>query len=152
MDKVDENDKEKIIDALFKGDFEEKYKELPHGIATPLTKEFEKSGVDLSGGEKQKVAIARAFYKASHYAVMDEPSSALDPIAEYKLNQNMVEIAKDRTVIFISHRLSTTVMADKIYMFEKGEIIEQGSHRELMALGGKYAEMFRKQSLNYQHS
>ena len=90
-------------------------------------KEFEKEGVDLSGGEKQKVAIARAFYKDSHYAVMDEPSSALDPVAEYRLNQNMVEIAKNRTVIFISHRLSTTVMADRIYMFEKGEIIEQGS-------------------------
>lgn len=149
MDQVDESDKEKIIDALFHGDFEEKYRELPLGIATPLTKEFDKSGVDLSGGEKQKVAIARAFYKDSHYAVMDEPSSALDPIAEYKLNQNMVEIAKNRTVIFISHRLSTTVMADRIYMFEKGEIIEQGSHRELMELDGKYAEMFRKQSLNY---
>ena len=80
---------------------------------------------------------------------MDEPSSALDPIAEYQLNQNMMEIAKDRTVIFISHRLSTTVMADKIYMFEKGEIIEQGSHSELMALNGKYAEMFRKQAANY---
>lgn len=105
--------------------------------------------MDLSGGEKQKVAIARAFFKPSHYAVMDEPSSALDPIAEYQLNQNMMEIAKDRTVIFISHRLSTTVMADKIYMFEKGEIIEQGSHSELMALNGKYAEMFRKQAANY---
>ncbi len=81
---------------------------------------------------------------------MDEPSSALDPIAEYKLNQNMMEIAKNRTVIFISHRLSTTVMADKIYMFEKGEIIEQGSHSELMALDGKYAEMFKKQAINYQ--
>lgn len=103
----------------------------------------------LSGGEKQKVAIARAFFKSTHFMVMDEPSSALDPIAEYKLNQNMMEIAMDRTVIFISHRLSTTVMADRIYMFEKGEIIEQGSHGELMELDGKYAEMFRKQAVNY---
>ena len=149
MDHVEEQDKEKIKDALFQGGFADKLKELPLGIDTPLTKEFERSGVDLSGGEKQKVAIARAFFKPSHYAVMDEPSSALDPIAEYQLNQNMMEIAKDRTVIFISHRLSTTVMADKIYMFEKGEIIEQGSHSELMALNGKYAEMFRKQAVNY---
>ena len=149
MDDMDGKDKEKIKEALFHSNFEDKYKELPLGLDTPLTKEFEKSGVDLSGGEKQKVAIARAFYKDSYYAVMDEPSSALDPIAEYKLNQNMAEISEDRTVIFISHRLSTTVMADRIYMFEKGEIIEQGSHRELMELNGKYAEMFRKQSLNY---
>lgn len=149
MDDVTESDKTKIIDALSHGGFAEKLKELPLGIDTPLTKEFEMSGVDLSGGEKQKVAIARAFFKPSHYAVMDEPSSALDPIAEYQLNQNMIEIARDRTVIFISHRLSTTVMADKIYMFEKGEIIEQGSHSELMAMDGKYAEMFRKQAVNY---
>ena len=149
MDDVEEQDKEKIIGALSQGGFADKLRELPLGIATPLTKEFEMSGVDLSGGEKQKVAIARAFFKHSHYAVMDEPSSALDPIAEYQLNQNMMEIAKDRTVIFISHRLSTTVMADRIYMFEKGEIIEQGSHSELMALNGKYAEMFRKQAVNY---
>lgn len=149
MDEVKEKDGTRIDEALIHSNFEEKYKELLQGKDTPLTKEFEKEGVDLSGGEKQKVAIARAFYKDSHYAVMDEPSSALDPVAEYRLNQNMVEIAKNRTVIFISHRLSTTVMADRIYMFEKGEIIEQGSHRELMELNGKYAEMFKKQSLNY---
>ena len=150
MDYVKEQEKEKIQSALLHSNFEDKLGRLPLGIHTPLTKEFEKDGVDLSGGEKQKVAIARAFYKDSHYAVMDEPSSALDPIAEYKLNQNMMEIARNRTVIFISHRLSTTVMADKIYMFEKGEIIEQGSHSELMALDGKYAEMFKKQAINYQ--
>ena len=149
MDHVAKEDTGRIIDALSHGGFADKLKGLPLGINTPLTKEFERNGVDLSGGEKQKVAIARAFFKPSHYAVMDEPSSALDPIAEYQLNQNMMEIAKDRTVIFISHRLSTTVMADKIYMFEKGEIIEQGSHSELMALNGKYAEMFRKQAVNY---
>lgn len=80
---------------------------------------------------------------------MDEPFSALDPIAEYKLNQNMSEIAEDKTVIFISHRLSATVMADRIYMFENGEIIENGSHEELMKKDGKYAEMFRKQAVNY---
>lgn len=138
-----------IIDALIQSDFGEKLSELPLGIDTPLTREFEPDGVELSGGERQKVAIARAFFRDSRFAVMDEPSSALDPIAEYRLNQNMMEIARHRTVIFISHRLSTTVMADKIYMFEKGEIIEEGSHSELMALNGKYAEMFRKQSVNY---
>lgn len=151
MDNVETGGSEEaeIMSALVQGDFGDKLNELSMGIYTPLTKEFEKSGVNLSGGEAQKVAIARAFYKPAQFAVLDEPSSALDPIAEYKLNHNMVEIAKEKTVIFISHRLSTTVMADKIYMFEKGEIIEQGTHRELMELGGKYAEMFIKQSNSY---
>ena len=149
MDDVQSADEAKILDALNHSNFEDKLEELPLKLKTPLTKEFELTGVNLSGGEAQKVAIARAFYKDSRFAIMDEPLSALDPIAEYKLNQNMAEIAKDRTVIFISHRLSTTVMADKIYMFERGEIIEQGSHRELMELDGKYAEMFRKQSVKY---
>ena len=81
--------------------------------------------------------------------ILDEPSSALDPISEYNLNQTMFEVAKNKTVIFISHRLSTTCMADRIYMLEKGEIIEQGSHQELMALDGKYAEMFNKQAEKY---
>lgn len=149
MDELREQERDKAEAALCHSSFGDKLDTLSLGLDTPLTREFEEDGVDLSGGEKQKVAIARAFFKDSHYAVMDEPSSALDPIAEYKLNENMIEIARDRTVIFISHRLSTTVMADKIYMLEKGRIIEQGSHGELMELNGKYAEMFRKQSANY---
>ena len=80
---------------------------------------------------------------------MDEPSSALDPVSEYEINQSMLGVANDKTVIFISHRLSTTVMADKIYMLEKGRIIEEGSHAELMKKGGKYAEMFNMQAEKY---
>lgn len=150
MDDMGEQEEEKARNSLILSGFLEKLKQLPLELATPLTKEFVKEGVNLSGGEAQKVAISRAFYKDSHYAIMDEPSSALDPIAEYELNQNMIEIAKTKTVIFISHRLSTTIMADRIYMLEKGEIIEQGTHRELMELGGKYAEMFLKQAEKYQ--
>lgn len=145
-----EEEDRRIRQALCQSDFGEKLEELPLGIDTPLTREFEPEGEELSGGERQKVAIARAFFRDTPFAVMDEPSSALDPVAEYRLNQNMMEIARHRTVIFISHRLSTTVMADRIYMFEKGEIIEVGSHSQLMALNGKYAEMFRKQSAHYQ--
>ena len=81
---------------------------------------------------------------------MDEPSSALDPLAEYKLNTNMMENARDATIIFISHRLSTTRDADRIYMFEHGEIIEEGTHEELMRQGGSYAAMFEKQAHYYQ--
>ena len=81
--------------------------------------------------------------------IMDEPSASLDPIAEYELNKQIAEFASDRTVIFISHRLSTTRHADRIYMFEDGRIIEQGSHNELMRMNGKYAEMFTVQAEKY---
>lgn len=149
MDFVDEEQKHKIAKALELSQFSERLNELPRGLETPLTREFQQDGVNLSGGESQKVAISRVFFKTCRYAVMDEPSSALDPISEYKLNQSMMEIARDKTVIFISHRLSTTIMANRIYMLEKGEIIEQGTHQELMQINGKYAEMFHKQAEKY---
>lgn len=105
--------------------------------------------VNLSGGEAQKVAIARTFYKYCPVIILDEPSSALDPVSEYQLNQAMLDVASDKTVIFISHRLSSTVMADRIYMLEQGRIIEEGSHRTLMERNGKYAQMFRMQAEKY---
>ncbi|MFA9375785.1 MAG: ABC transporter ATP-binding protein [Lachnotalea sp.] len=150
MDFVSEKEKVQVVNALVHSGFNEKLKSLQMGIDTPLTKEFDVEGTNLSGGESQKVAIARVFVKPFKYVTMDEPSSALDPISEYNLNQNMLEIAKDKTVIFISHRLSTTCMADRIFMLEKGEIIEQGTHQELIQLKGKYAEMFLKQAGKYQ--
>ena len=124
-------------------------KKLQNGINTPLLREFDENGVMLSGGETQKAAIARAFYKRCPYVIMDEPSANLDPIAEYKLNLAMQKAAKNKTVIFISHRLSTTVEADKIYVMENGEIAESGTHAELMAAGGKYAYMFNLQAKKY---
>ena len=122
---------------------------LPDGADSMLLREFDENGVSLSGGEAQKIAIARAFYKNCPFAILDEPSANLDPIAEYALNQSMAKAADDKTVIFISHRLSTTVMADEIYMLENGEIIEHGSHEELLKLDGKYAYMFRLQAEKY---
>lgn len=124
-------------------------KKLQSGINTPLLREFDENGIMLSGGEAQKAAIARAFYKHCPYVIMDEPSANLDPIAEYKLNLAMQKAAKNKTVIFISHRLSTTVGADKIYVMENGEIAESGTHAELMAAGGKYAYMFNLQAKKY---
>lgn len=150
MDFVKEEEREKIIETLCRSGMKEKLDSLPKGIDTPLTKEFQEDGQNLSGGEAQKTAIARVFLRPYKYVIMDEPSSALDPISEYNLNQNMLEIAKDKTVIFISHRLSTTCMADRIYMLEKGRIIEEGTHHELMKKNGKYAEMFLKQAGKYQ--
>lgn len=149
MNFSDDKEKREIEEALYNSGFGEKLEELEKGLETPITREFSKDGINLSGGEAQKVAIARIFYKNCKYVILDEPSSALDPISEYRLNETMLEVAKNKTVIFISHRLSTTCMADRIYMLEKGEIIEQGSHQELMSLNGKYAEMFNKQAEKY---
>lgn len=149
MDVAVLSDADKIESALKQSGFMERLESLSHGINTPLTREFEEEGVNLSGGEAQKVAIARTFYKYCPIIILDEPSSALDPISEYQLNQAMLEVAKDKTVIFISHRLSSTVMADRIYMLEQGNVIEQGSHKELMELNGKYAQMFKMQAEKY---
>lgn len=139
-------DKEKILDALKESSFS---KQLDNGVDSILLREFDDEGVSLSGGEAQKVAVARAFYKDCPFAILDEPSANLDPVSEYALNESMSRAAKDKTVIFISHRLSTTVMADVIYMLENGEIVESGSHEELMAKNGKYAYMFNLQAEKY---
>ncbi|MBE6816646.1 MAG: ABC transporter ATP-binding protein [Ruminococcaceae bacterium] len=124
-------------------------KKVDNGLDAYLLREFDDDGVMMSGGESQKVAISRAFYKKCPYVILDEPSANLDPVAEYNLNQSMIEAAQDKTVVFISHRLSTTVSADRIYVMENGEIIEEGSHDELMARGGTYAYMFNLQAEKY---
>ena len=132
--------------ALYDAHFTLENNRLSYQIETPLTTEFEKDGVNLSGGEAQKVAIARTLYRRQNLIIMDEPSSALDPLAEYRLNQELNEIAKDKTVIFISHRLSTVRDADCIYMMENGRIVESGTHGELLARGGKHAAMWKIQA------
>ncbi len=142
----DEPDAKKVKTALETSGF---VKDLPEGTDSILLREFDDDGVSLSGGEAQKIAIARTFYKDCAFAILDEPSANLDPVAEYTLNQAMSKAADDKTVIFISHRLSTTVMADEIYMLENGEVIEHGSHEELMEYDGKYAYMFRLQAEKY---
>ena len=144
-----EQDKQIIEDALEKSAFSQKLSTLDKGIDTVLTREFDKNGTQLSGGESQKIAIARAFYKSADLMILDEPSSALDPDAEYELNHSIAHFAENKTVIFISHRLSTTRHADRIYMFDSGALIECGTHEQLMALGGKYAYMFDLQAKKY---
>lgn len=151
MDVAEENEYAEIIKALEHSGFSERLESLDAGVNTKFTKEFDEDGINLSGGEAQKVAIARTFFKYCPVIILDEPSSALDPISEYKLNEVMMQAAANKAVIFISHRLSSTIMADRIYMFEKGRIIEQGSHEDLMKLNGKYAEMFNLQAEKYRN-
>ncbi len=139
-------DEARVLQALDKTTFR---KPLQNGIDTELLREFSDDGVMLSGGESQKMAVARAFYQNCPYAILDEPSANLDPIAEYELNRAMLEGAAHKTVIFISHRLSTTVGADRIYVMENGRIVEDGTHEELMAKNGTYAYMFRLQAKKY---
>ena len=121
-------------------------------MKTQLTREFDDAGTMLSGGEFQKIAVARVFAKQSSIAILDEPSSALDPISEYEMFDNMMKACADKTVMFISHRLSSAVNADIIYLLENGEIIEHGTHAELMAENGKYADMFNMQAKQYKES
>ena len=122
---------------------------LPKGADTVLTREFEIDGAGLSGGENQKVSAARLFARDFEIAILDEPSSALDPIAEYKMYENLIDVTKDKTVIYISHRLSSAVLSDRIYVLGNGTILESGSHAELMAQGGEYSKMFTLQASSY---
>ncbi len=149
LDFAEKGKDEDVLNAIEKSGFAERLETLSDGLQTNLTTEFEENGVNLSGGEGQKLAVARVFYKDANLIILDEPSSALDPIAEYHLNHSMLTAAENKSVVFISHRLSTTRIADRIYMLEKGRIIEEGSHAELLERKGKYAEMWRVQAGQY---
>lgn len=149
LDVADGIEDEGIKKALTQSGLMERINKFEKGLDTELTTEFSQEGVNLSGGESQKLAISRVFYKDAGLMILDEPSSALDPIAEYQLNHAMLEATGDKTVIFISHRLSTTRIADRIIMLEKGKIVEQGSHEELLAMKGKYAQMWKLQAGAY---
>ena len=144
-----ESKEERVVNALTMAGFRERLETLPKGIETQVTAEFDKEGVNFSGGESQKIAISRAFYKNADILIMDEPSSALDPLAEYELNKAMESAAEGKTVFYISHRLSTTRDADRILMLENGRIVEEGTHESLLQLNGRYAEMWRVQAGRY---
>ena len=142
-------DRKHVETALKKSGAYEKISTLEKGADTVLTKEFDDNGTGLSGGEQQKVAAARMFAHPFDLAVLDEPSSALDPIAEYKMYESLIEETVGKMVVYISHRLSSAVLSDRIYVFENGTVAESGSHADLMAQNGVYAEMFTMQASNY---
>lgn len=143
-----END-QRIFDALNKAGFTERLEELGAGLDTSAFKDFDEQGVEFSGGEQQKIAIARALYKSAEFVVLDEPTAALDPIAEFDIYSRFHELVQNRTSIYISHRLSSCRFCDSIAVFENGSVIELGNHDELMKNDMLYAEMFSKQAKYY---
>lgn len=146
---ITDADRVLVADALEKSGIYSKIAALPNGVDSIVTKEFDSDGVMFSGGEAQKISIARVFAGGGQIVIMDEPTSALDPIAEQEMYRNMLEVCEGKTVIFISHRLSSATMADRVYMFENGQIVECGTHSELLALNGRYADMWHKQADAY---
>lgn len=135
--------------CLVRAGMKEKLENLPDGADTQLLKVLYDNGVDLSGGEKQKLALARALYKDAPIIVLDEPTAALDALAEYDLYRNFNDLIGNKSAVYISHRLSSTRFCDSIAMFKEGEMIEYGSHEELLNAKGAYADMFEIQAQYY---
>ena len=147
---INDDDRKLVIEALVFSGLYDKIKDLPLNIDTQITKEFEEDGLELSGGEKQKLALARIYASEYELIILDEPSSSLDPIAEADIYEKMMKLNKFKSLIFISHRLSTTKLADFIYLFDQGKIIEKGTHEELMNIdNGIYKNMFNVQAKEY---
>ncbi|MBQ8027789.1 MAG: ABC transporter ATP-binding protein [Clostridia bacterium] len=144
-----DEEKERAKTALIQSGIWEKISSLSKGGDTVLTKEFESDGTGLSGGENQKISVARLFAKDFSFAVLDEPSSALDPIAEYKMYESLIEVTKGKTVLYISHRLSSAILSNRIIVIGNKTVLENGSHAQLMELGGEYSKMFSLQASSY---
>lgn len=149
-DGIGEEERIRALYALKLAGMSDMTQVLARGVDTSLTKEFDDTGVVLSGGEMQKLAVSRLFVKECSCLIVDEPTSALDPLTEYNVFKNILNYSKDRSVIFISHRLSSAVFADRIYYIDNGEVAESGTHKELLALNGKYAAFWEKQVQLYE--
>lgn len=145
----EEIDRDRVDNCIRLAGLTEKIASLPKGADTPLSRELYEDGVELSGGEKQKLLLARLLYKAPLCMILDEPTAALDPIAEDRMYRNYHQIASNATSIFISHRLASTRFCDRIFLLDGAGIAEVGTHDELMAAGGKYRELFDLQSRYY---
>ena len=138
-----------IEDCLIRSGFEDKLNRLEHSIHTNIYKNFEPDGFEPSGGEGQKIALARALYKNAPIVILDEPTAALDPRAEYEIYQHFNELVENKTAVYISHRLSSSRFCDNIAVFRAGEIVEYGTHTKLVEKNGIYAELFNMQAKYY---
>jgi ATP-binding cassette subfamily B protein len=141
-------DQERVVEAAHKGMADEVIAKLPHGLDQLLGRRFE-GGVDLSGGEWQKFALARAYMRDAQLLILDEPTAALDARSEYEVFTRFAELTEGKMALLISHRFSTVRMVDRILVLEDGAIREHGTHEQLVALGGRYAEMFDLQAAGY---
>lgn len=143
-------DEAKVRKALIDAGFGDRLEHMPDGLNTYLYKEYSEDGVEISGGEAQKIAIARALYKDAPFIILDEPTAALDPIAEAEIYSKFNDISGDKTAIYISHRLSSCKFCDEIAVFHNGAVIQQGTHDELVAdENGKYHELWNAQAQYY---
>ena len=143
-------DERKAIRCLEAAGLGQRLKQMPKGVDTCLYKNFDTDGVEISGGEAQKIALARALYKDAPFIVLDEPTAALDPIAEAEIYSKFNEIVGDKTAIYISHRLSSCKFCDEIAVFHEGAVIQKGSHEALLAdEAGKYYELWHAQAQYY---
>lgn len=142
-------DRKKVEGVIEDVGMTERISEMKDGVDTYIYKDNDKEGVDLSGGEEQKIAIARALYKKAAFIILDEPTAALDPLTEQEIYEKMSNIVKDKTAIFISHRLSSCKLSDNILVFDKGSIIQEGAHDKLVNEAGKYKELWDAQAGYY---
>ena len=141
-------DDDRVKNCLERSGFGERLAKLKDGIRSNIYQHND-DGVEISGGEAQKIAIARALYKDAPFVILDEPTSALDPVAEYEIYQHFDSMVQDKTSIYISHRMSSCRFCDNILVFDQGEIVEQGSHEKLMEAGGLYSELWKAQAQYY---
>ncbi|EHR35886.1 ABC transporter ATP-binding protein [Helcococcus kunzii] len=142
-------DRKKVEGVIEDVGMTERISEMKDGVDTYIYKDNDTEGVDLSGGEEQKIAIARALYKKAAFIILDEPTAALDPLTEQEIYEKMSNIVKDKTAIFISHRLSSCKLSDNILVFDKGSIIQEGAHDKLVNEAGKYKELWDAQAGYY---
>ena len=145
----EEYDKERLYDALDNANIQDRVLKMENKECTYLYKDLDKAGVEISGGEAQKLALARALYKDAPIVILDEPTAALDPIAEHEIYNRFNSFVENKTAIYISHRLSSCVFCDKIAVFDKSKLVESGTHQELLTAGEKYFELWNAQAKYY---
>lgn len=149
LSKTNEAQEEELNRVIEIGGIDNKISTLKNGIHTHLSRQFEEDGITLSGGEQQKIVLCRALFKNASLVILDEPTSSLSPLAEYDIYKRFNQMVEHKTAIFVSHRLSSSQFCDNIAFFHHGKIVEYGPHKELMELGGRYAEMFQLQASYY---